>query len=216
METILNNDSKKVLKSILCRLRYTEQLDSIVKDSKVDSQFKESGEDYDRIIKQWKSSHSNGEYLTFQPICKLSDSEIDMLLDSLRAKNYISGRTTNGNSRDIFKEKTNKQCNEFEPLVWEKRNSKNNKTSKASVINFLWLLGVNDDDITLDRLNNCFLCPDGDTFVPFKSNNLKNKKGERCRISEYNDELRTIIESALKDNNIVKARLKKLAQSENE
>ena len=190
-------------------------MDSIVKDSKVDSQFKESGEDYDRIIKQWKSSHSNGEYLTFQPICKLSDSEIDMLLDSLRAKNYISGRTTNGNSRDIFKEKTNKQCNEFEPLVWEKRNSKNNKSSKVSVINFLWLLGVNDDDITVDRLNYCFVCPDGDTFVPFKSNNLKNKNGERYTMSEYNDELRTIIESALKDNNVVNARLKKLAQSEN-
>ena len=35
-------------------------------------------------------------------------------------------------------------------------------------------------------------------------------------MSEYNDELRTIIESALKDNNVVNARLKKLAQSENE
>lgn len=188
VENILDDDSKKVLKSILYSSKYMELLDTTVKDSKADCLFKESGEDYDRIIKQWKSFHSNGEYLTFQPICKLSDSEIDMLLDSLRAKNYISGRTTNGNSRDIFKEKTNKQCKEFEPLVWEKRNSKNNKSSKVSVINFLWLLGVNDDDITVDRLNYCFVCPDGDTFVPFKSNsNYSAPHGMRSSTSRVNN-----------------------------
>ena len=204
------------MQSIIYGSRYTKRLGSIIKDSKGDCQFKESGEDYDRIIKQWKTSHSNGEHLTFQPFSKLSDSEIDMLLDSLKANNVISCRTTNANSRDIFKGKANKLCVEFEPLVWIKRNSKNNQTSKVSVINFLWLLGVNDDDITIDRLNNCFVCPDGDTFVPFKSNNLKNKNGERCKMSEYHGELRAIVESALKDNRTVIARLKKLTQSEKE
>lgn len=216
VENILDDDSKKELQSIIYRSRYTKRLGSIIKDSKGDCQFKESGEDYDRIIKQWKTSHSNGEHLTFQPFSKLSDSEIDMLLDSLKANNVISCRTTNANSRDIFKGKANKLCEEFEPLVWIKRNSKNNKTSKVSVINFLWLLGVNDDDITIDRLNNCFVCPDGDTFVPFKSKNLKNKNGERCKMSEYHGELRAIVESALKDNRTVIARLKKLTQSEKE
>lgn len=217
VENILDDDSKKVLKSILYSSKYTELLGSIVKDSKADCQFKESGEDYDRVIKQWRSSCSKGEHLTFKPICGLSDSEIDNLLNCLKDKQFISERSINGNTRDVLKgKKIDKRCIEFEPILWEKRSSKNNKTSKASVINFLWLLGVNDDDITVDRLNYCFVCTDGDKFVPFKSNNLKNKKGERCRISEYNDELRTIIGAALKDNIIVNTRLKKLAQSESE
>ena len=56
--------------------------------------------------------------------------KIDNLLNCLKDKHYISERSTNGKTRDVLKGKIiDKRCKGFEPILWEKRNLRNKKTS---------------------------------------------------------------------------------------
>ena len=216
VENIMDDDSKKVFKSILNRSKYTEFLDSLEESSAVDGHDNNMDKNFDSIIQQWKSLQlKSNERKTFKPSLALSDSDIDNLLKCLKEKHYISERSTNGKTRDVLKGKMiDKQCNGFEPILWEKRNSRNKSTSKSSVINFLHLLGVKDEEITIDRLNLCFICPDGDTYVRFDDNNLYISKGEKRRSSEYNDDLMEVIESVLGGNAFYHSRIEKLSQTE--
>lgn len=216
VENILDDDSKKVLTSILYSSKYTEFLDSLEESSAVDGHDNNMDKNFDSIIQQWKSLQlKSNERKTFKPSLALSDSDIDNLLKCLKEKHYISERSTNGKTRDVLKGKMiDKQCKGFEPILWEKRSSRNKSTSKSSVINFLHLLGVKDEEITIDRLNLCFICPDGDTYVRFDDNNLYISKGEKRRYSEYNDDLMEVIESVLGGNAVYHSRIEKLSQTE--
>ena len=83
-----------------------------------------------------------------------------------------------------------------------------------SVLNFLRLFGVSWDEITCQRLNYCFICPKGDTFEPFKSNNIKNKDGVKCATSEYDNKLREIIKTALGNDHIICKKMEKIELNE--
>ena len=216
VKNILDDDSKNVLISILNRSKYTELFDTSKESSAGEGHDNNKDKNFDSIIQQWKSLQlKTNECKTFKPCLALSDSEIDNLLKCLKEKQYISERSTNGKTRDVLKGKMiDKQCKGFEPILWEKRSSRNKSTSKSSVINFLRLLGVKDEEITIERLNLCFICPDGETYVQFDDNNLYIRKGEKRKSSEYNDDLMEVIESVLGGKAVYHSRIEKLSQTE--
>ena len=85
----------------------------------------------------------------------------------------------------------------YKPMVWIKKQTRNQKPSKASVIDFLYLLGIKQENINPKRLNCCFICSDDNSYSPFGYNNINTKK------SEFHEILKEIIELVFFKNHVI-------------
>lgn len=167
--------------------------------------------DYSELIKKWNSHCKELKPQTFCLAPMLNDDQTGSLISQLECRGYITAGTTIPACEHIL---GGKKCNDYKPIIWIKKTSKGHP-SKVSVLNFLRLLGVSWDDISINRLNYCFICPqDKYTFSPFRYNNIKNKRGVKAATSEYDEELKDIIRKAIGDGHVICQRWKKLIWDE--
>ena len=124
---------------------------------------------------------------TFIPIRKLAKEEVNNLADRLIDCGFIDKATDPKRLAHIL---SGEEYDGGDPVIWIKCQKRNYKPSKASVLNFLDLLGIKTKTVIPKRLNCCFLCSDTNSYTAFKQNNISSSM-----VSEYNEDLESIIRS---------------------
>ncbi len=81
------------------------------------------------------------------------------------------------------------------------KKNKNHAPLKKSVLNFLWILGVELKSINLGKLNCCFICSDENSYVAFGNNNFNSNQIDA--VSVCNEELKRIFREALGEGNLI-------------
>ncbi len=138
--------------------------------------------------------HENNKIKTFKLISKLTKEEVQKLTDGLKTKGFIHLETSPNRLAHVL---SGEVYDGDIPVKWIKVSSRTGGFNRRSVINFLRLLGVGWEYLTPKNLNSCFICPSEKTYIPFKSHNLKDKKGKYNALSEFNEDLKAIIDVAL-------------------
>ena len=157
-------------------------------------------DDSSEIIAAWKKKFGAGDINNFTLKPTLNNEEVRRLVEGLRNNGYIDDMTTVPILAHIL---GGDRCYDYHPVVWIKKTKGN--PSKVSVLNFLRLLGVSLDNMTLERLNYCFVTPTcKGSFMPFDYKNLKGKgKKNKSWKSDCHENLKEIIQEALGKGHII-------------
>ena len=225
VETVLSNETKEVLNNLLNVSFYSKLLktkidsndySTLISTSKEhlkdcnslaeETQFLESG-----VIEDWKKKFKKYEkkVKTFT-ICKLNNEEIEKLTKRLVEEEFIEKNTNPERLAHIL---SGTYYDGRSPIIWIKKEENNGLPSKRTVLNFLRLLGVEWEDLTPKRLNCCFICSSHNRFVPFATNNIKEKRRYNAS-SEYRLKLKSIIETALGGGHVICKQMDKFPLSE--
>lgn len=194
LEDLLATSDIKKYAELITDFRRNYELDKVDDDSS-------------EIIAAWKKEFGSGEIRNFTITPTLNNEEIQRLVEGLRNNGYIDNMTAAPILTHVL---GGGRCYDYHPVVWIKKTKGN--PSKVSVLNFLRLLGISLDNMTLERLNYCFVTPRGkDSFIPFDYKNLKGKKQKnKSWSSDYHENLKEIIQEALGKGHIICKIMEKL------
>lgn len=110
-------------------------------DDAVSQAEKQDDTNHFSIMEAWETQYNRieeAERITFKPISKLSESEVNDLYNKLKEKGFIAPDTEVERLKHIL---SGDKYDGDKPIVWIKRQTRNQKPSRASVIDFLYLLG---------------------------------------------------------------------------
>ena len=167
-------------------------------------------DEYSDIIEMWKNEiqnktkwNKNDGEKTFAVTPMLADDKFQILHKALLENGYIAERTTWEILKSVLGG-SSQSCDNYEPVIWIKERP-NNTCCKRSVLNFLKLLNISSG-ITSKRLNYCFICKSpSNKYRKFESNDLHDYKSKKDSMatSEFNEELKDIIKSALGEEHFI-------------
>lgn len=177
----------------------SDSADDMPKTDGTNTEVSEIEVDYSSVLMKWRELY-NKRYKskgikTFIPIRKLTEEEVNNLAVGLINSGFIDKATDSKRLAHIL---SGEECDGGDPVIWIKTVMRNHKPSKASVPNFLDLLGVKKETIIPERLNCCFLCSDPNSYVEFAGNSMSKSKH-----SEYNKDLESIIRSVFKEGDVI-------------
>jgi hypothetical protein len=177
----------------------SDSADDMPKTDGTNTEVSEIEIDYSSVLMKWRELY-NKRYKskgikTFIPIRKLTEEEVNNLAVGLINSGFIDKTTDSKRLAHIL---SGKEYDGRDPVIWIKTLKNNHKPSKASILNFLDLLGVKKETIIPERLNCCFLCSDPNSFVEFAGNNMSKSKH-----SEYKGDLESIIRSVFKEGDVI-------------
>ena len=177
----------------------SDSADDMPKTDGTNTEVSEIEIDYSSVLMKWRELY-NKRYKskgikTFIPIRKLTEEEVNNLAVGLINSGFIDKTTDSKRLAHIL---SGKEYDGRDPVIWIKTLKNNHKPSKASILNFLKLLGVKKEAIKPERLNCCFLCSDPNSYVEFAYKNMSNSMD-----SEYKGDLESIIRSVFKEGDVI-------------
>jgi len=177
----------------------SDSADDMPKTDGTNTEVSEIEIDYSSVLMKWRELY-NKRYRskgikTFIPIRKLTEEEVNNLAVGLINSGFIDKTTDSKRLAHIL---SGKEYDGRDPVIWIKTLKNNHKPSKASILNFLKLLGVKKEAIKPERLNCCFLCSDPNSYVEFAYKNMSNSMD-----SEYKGDLESIIRSVFKEGDVI-------------
>ena len=220
VKRIIDTETKKKLESFLERSQQSYFSQSVIATKNFNITPSIVNDEYKDIIEAWKNkvlnkkTNKDSEKTPFS--LKLKDDEIEKIYNKLIENEFVAKRTTLETFKYVLTGSKLRHYNE--PIIWVKLAKRNRTYNRKSVFNFLRLLGIGWDEITLTRLNFCFICEKNSTnFTGFNANSFakRTNQGQKCvkgkyATSEYNTVLKEIIESSLGKGHYICARWEKM------